>query len=200
MKKLLLILGLILTGSLYADYSCLPHLEEFKQCLSEKQDWECHDSLLKSYSGNLYRSLNKSLRKIKYEEECNQLATSLAHIVSALPSEKRTVYRGMGLISELQFIKPGECFLDEGFVSTSSDSSVAKRFTLSSLNDSGSAFLKIKALNSKSIFNYSSDYGEHEFLLLPKTALKLQSRRKDSRNINYFVFKEVESSECISNH
>lgn len=185
--KYIALLLLIISLPLRADeYFCEKALTDYDSCR-----FGCSKILISAYSFALYSSMNRTLREGLNNPSCLEAAEKLHKAIRKLPKSKLMVYRGTVLTKELNQIRTGECFFDSGFMSTSANLNVAKKF------GKNQALMIIEANSAREISKYSNIPREEEYILLPQTALKLVKDPSKENTLKVFSFKEVNRKECL---
>ena len=175
---------------------CSDYLIDHTTC-SSNQFNKCDESIVNSYTKNLFIPLNAHLRKIELEPACNQVAKQLKATLKKLSSisEPTIMYRTMAGNQKFKKISVGECYADPGFVSLSRKANLGTNFTfMSSLNIKPS-FLKVKTTTARDIARFSAAPSEEECILLPNTAL-LVTKITPSEKYDIVEMFEVNTDEC----
>lgn len=186
MKYIILLLLTISVSARADEYFCEKALDDYNSCR-----FGCSKILISAYSFALYSSMNRTLREGLNKPACIEAAEKLHKVIKKLPKSKLTLYRGTIIPKELSRIRTGDCFFDAGFMSTSANLDVAKKF------GKNQALMIIEANSAREISKYSNIPREQEFILLPQTALKLTNEPSKEIGLRVFSFKEVNPKECL---
>jgi hypothetical protein len=196
MKKILTeILSLIFFSSLSygSDISGCANYSHL-QCAPSPEFNSCDQEIIDSYVSSLYARLNAHLRGLMPDKDCEVLVDTLKNALQKLPQvEKMRVYRGLGNFQLLDNLQVGECFIDQGFVSTSKSLSVARDVYANKETD---VLFQIDIKSGVDITDHSY-WREEEVLLLPPVILKLQEISLYQKR-KIFIFDEVSILECAN--
>lgn len=200
-KKSLLILFLLTTEAItFADVeydSCAQNRQRFDRCTRRlffnSESKRCGRALIGDYSVKLFGPLNRHLRGIKFDPSCEEIAPLLISAVTRIKSEQPILlFRGTYSFPELKNLKEGQCFVDRAFMSTTTNRHTAENFS----NENDGIIMEIEATSAKNVSNYAN-YKEEEYLLLPKTYLKLIERNEQLHK-TILKFDEVSVNQCPS--
>lgn len=201
-NSLLTLLLLITTAATsFADVeydSCAQNRQRFDRCTRRlffnSESKRCGRALIGDYSVKLFGPLNRHLRGIKFDSSCKEIAPLLISAVTRIKSEQPILlFRGTYSFPELKNLKEGQCFVDQAFMSTTTNRHTAENFS----NENDSIIMEIEASSAKNVSNYAN-YREEEYLLLPKTYLKLIERNEQFHK-TILKFDEVSAAECPIN-
>jgi hypothetical protein len=184
--------GLAASQHVFAS-QCQFELQNFNDCLKSHGESDCNRNLITAYSEILYVELNNSLRGVKPDPVCNEVAEKLNVALRKLPMVKEHVYRGSKLTPELQKMMrdyhKDSCFTDLAFMSTSRSLDIAKNFA-------ESVILKLYTTSGRDIDSISDHEGEREILIPPHTWFKLIKMPTMIDQETFFEFTEVSGSDC----
>lgn len=161
---------------------CTANWRSYQNCLKGKDARECHEQIIRAYTGSLYRELNASLREAR-SSDCDNLASAMVEALSEQPRmNPGYVYRRSN-VPELTELAVGQCFSDRGFLSTSTSEAMTTIF--------GTMRLRIKGFSGRSVRGCSAVECEEEIIFAPGTPLRLED---NSRGI--YEFTEVAVDAC----
>ncbi len=187
---LALTLGRPLVGNAQEE-ACNSYLKDHRKCVKTSGIAACQKGLVTLYTSFLYRPLNQALRE-GIKSSCDDLRKPLEAALASFPLFVGRVYRGAVYIPELGQLRVNDCYRDKGFVSTSQDASIARRFNF----DNGGEVLTIDVSTGRSIEEMSMRAEEKEVVLMPGTWLKLMKEPKRERSLTFYTFKEVPPEDC----
>ncbi|MTK11875.1 MAG: phage portal protein [Clostridiaceae bacterium] len=139
---------------------------------------QAEDDAIKAYTGGDYLNLNRELRGVrdhsgKYDATVQGLDTMLSR--ASLP-EKTTVFRGVGSAFVAKYegqLKKGFTFEDPGFVSTSKNSAMGKKFASQSTKNILMEIRLPKGANAADVSSISDAPHEGETLIHRKSSFKV---------------------------
>lgn len=121
---------------------------------------------------------------------------NLRKALNKLPNYKGTVYRGSSIKNDLlNKIKVGDIVHEKAFLSTSTNSNVARNFSAAGVyQDVSAAQFKIDLKSSgRAINNYTFKAQEAEVLVKPDTYFQVQAIERQSAEKNFIKLKEVKN-------
>ncbi len=185
-----------ISGSAYADdVTCDAALNTYRQCISEKSG-SCAPGVLRSYTGNLFKEMNDTLRGVSHATACVPLVAVLRQELLRHPLVSGvSVYRGTVMTENLQNLKVGSCLSDQAFLSTSLSREIAESF------NKGALFI-IKSVSGRNVEKVSAVPDEREVLFAPSVVFRLDriTRKNDDDgkvvSVKYSLT-EVQRSSCV---
>lgn len=185
--------------------ACYMEAQQYRECTRSREYDEssskCKKALIEDYSNYLYHPLNLHLRGIETNELCEYLLPSFEWAYNQLSKAgEKKLYRGIkSEYRTLNIIQEGECFLEHGYLSTSTSRNVAKKFT----PKERPIVLEFKAFSGRKFGFFTGRFFEFEVLFAPGSIFKLKkihhkkAWEKDGTPEKVFEFNEVlDSSSC----
>lgn len=183
--------------------NCEDQISWFTACYQSlffnAESQRCKLALVKDYKVGLYWPLNMHLRGIRSDLTCEGIKGPLLAGMRLLETaETRTYYRGVRHFPALDEIRPGDCFMDKGYMSMSAYEEIALNF--SQTHDERIKMMhlfEIEAESAKEIDGINEYAYEKEAIILPNTPLILiRTEAYLNENLKKYFFKEVQDSEC----
>lgn len=158
----------------------------------------CKTALVKDYQAGLYRPLNFHLRGIISDPTCEGIKDKLMEGMRSLRTARANkFYRGVMHFPALDELRSGDCFVDLGYMSMTTDEEIAQVFTHAEGEDVTKYIFEIETPSAKAIEGLGGYAAEQEAVLLPGTPLLLtRINHEEEKFEKRYFFKEVDLIKC----